>query len=108
MFARWERIVTTQAIDRMDDIRACPRCNMSVIIDVKAQFGHCTKCFFAFCVLCGSAYHPGTPCQGKEAQLLKMVEKGPNADAETMLRRLRLEQELLTIQVRARVCVCLC
>lgn len=94
-FARWERLSLQQALDRMEDVAPCPRCQTPCLteggrrreggsdegkVDGKgrsktggADLGECPTCNFVFCPQCQDAYHAGTPCYSSEARL-KQVE----------------------------------
>ena len=90
--------MTSQALDRMDDIRGCPRCSTSVIVDLQAKFGQCARCFFAFCIECGSNYHPGSQCVGLAEKVMDTLSKPMGSGADEMRRRQRLQQELMNLE----------
>lgn len=57
-YERWEDLTLKRALDTMQDISYCPKCNTVCIIE-SGNFSQCTKCYFAFCTSCLDAWHPG-------------------------------------------------
>ena len=90
-YAKWEALVLSRSLDAMADIGHCPRCSQRCVLE--DDFAQCPSCFFAFCTLCSSSWHPGAECMTaaqRLAVLRKRAESGGVAsqkDAE--VRRLR-------------------
>ncbi len=104
-FTRWERIVSSQALDRMSDVMPCPRCAVPVVIDVAAHMGHCSACFFAFCTECRDAYHPGSLCTNSAARLERALDAAAREPTRSDLVRRALElKNLEEIKKVAKVC----
>lgn len=62
---RWEEMVLSRALDRMDDVVYCPRCETVSVADADGC-AQCAKCYYAFCAECSDSWHPGTPCLNLE------------------------------------------
>eukprot|EP00047_Mylnosiga_fluctuans_P020253 m.90154 g.90154 ORF g.90154 m.90154 type:complete len:491 (+) comp8448_c0_seq1:69-1541(+) len=107
-FERWDRIVTSQALDRMRDIMPCPRCTVPVVIDLTAQMGQCASCYFAFCTECRDTYHPGSECMDTDEKLRRclaaMPTGGPTTEREKRMRRAVELMNLKTIKETSKPC----
>lgn len=58
---RWEELLLSRALDRMDDVEYCPRCETVSVAD-QDSCAQCPKCYYAFCSNCGDSWHPGRGC----------------------------------------------
>eukprot|EP01025_Chloroclados_australasicus_P003234 TRINITY_DN10751_c0_g1_i5.p1 TRINITY_DN10751_c0_g1~~TRINITY_DN10751_c0_g1_i5.p1 ORF type:complete len:429 (-),score=66.33 TRINITY_DN10751_c0_g1_i5:27-1313(-) len=100
-YQRWETLTLQQALDSMADVVYCPRCE-SIALQEEEKLAQCSKCWFAFCPLCGQSYHPGSECMSKEQQLaiLKERQKGSqagNIKADEIRRKIQsLQNEVLS------------
>ncbi|CAD7696749.1 unnamed protein product [Ostreobium quekettii] len=73
-YGRWETLTLQRALDRMKDVRYCPRCG-TVCLEERGNFAQCPKCFFAFCINCKDSYHPGSACLTQEDKIEAMRKK---------------------------------
>jgi len=74
VFERYERLLLNDALEKMPDIRWCPRktrnaeddtmqiCGQPVIVSFKKRQGRCAACDFCFCITCNEPSHYG-PCE---------------------------------------------
>ena len=61
-FAKFEAIALSKALDAMQDLVYCPRCEHPTIED-EDHCGRCPGCLYTFCGLCRSAWHARSePC----------------------------------------------
>ncbi|GMH38623.1 hypothetical protein BSKO_06507 [Bryopsis sp. KO-2023] len=60
-YERWEGLLLQRTLDKMRDVRYCPRCNF-VCVEESGHFAQCEKCYFAFCTKCYDSWHPGGKC----------------------------------------------
>ncbi|XP_065846190.1 E3 ubiquitin-protein ligase RNF14-like [Oscarella lobularis] len=75
LFSRYDRLLLQGSLDGMSDVVYCPRatCRCAVICDGEhATMGVCTRCTFAFCVLCEHAWHGVAPCQLNRVELRRV------------------------------------
>eukprot|EP00397_Hematodinium_sp_SG-2012_P047711 GEMP01054377.1.p1 GENE.GEMP01054377.1~~GEMP01054377.1.p1 ORF type:complete len:429 (+),score=86.13 GEMP01054377.1:32-1318(+) len=99
-YERWERLVTSKAIDQMGDIVFCPTCTARKrevpVIEEADHLARCTACQYIFCGLCLQPYHPGTECISGTERLEKLRAKGNGVkDAEE---HRRIINEMLNIK----------
>jgi len=68
LLERWEKITLSRALDAMQDLEYCPRCNTPCLAhggggEEGNSLAQCTQCLFAFCTRCRASYHPRSqPC----------------------------------------------
>lgn len=55
----------SRALDRMDDVVYCPRCDTVSLADTDGC-AQCPKCLYAFCAECSDSWHPGSACLNLE------------------------------------------
>ena len=55
----------SRALDRMDDVVYCPRCDTVSVADSDGC-AQCPKCLYAFCAECSDSWHPGSACLNLE------------------------------------------
>lgn len=56
-YARWERLVFERALDVMEDVMYCPKCNYPIIIDQNDSHAFCDSCKIDFCKYCKELWH---------------------------------------------------
>eukprot|EP01024_Parvocaulis_polyphysoides_P008087 TRINITY_DN12380_c0_g1_i1.p1 TRINITY_DN12380_c0_g1~~TRINITY_DN12380_c0_g1_i1.p1 ORF type:complete len:394 (-),score=33.61 TRINITY_DN12380_c0_g1_i1:393-1523(-) len=101
-YNRWEALSLQQALDSMQDVLYCPRCEAIALED--QNLAQCPQCLFVFCSLCRQSYHPGSECLSKEQQLAVLKERqehGAQASglkAEALRRKVEnLQNELMSV-----------
>lgn len=56
VYRRWETLTFQKALDTMEDIHWCPRCQMPAVQEGD-HLARCAHCFYAFCTDCKDAFH---------------------------------------------------
>ena len=69
---RWERLLLQKSLIRCQTLLYCPRCSPPVATIAEDNCAKCTKCRFAFCVLCLNGWHGGTKCIDYNAKLSQL------------------------------------
>lgn len=92
-FTKYEALALSKALDAMQDLVYCPRCEHPTIED-EDHCGRCPSCLYAFCSLCRSTWHARSePCLSP-AQRLAVLEgrkRGDSHMSEEALRKFREE-----------------
>ncbi|KAK3914635.1 E3 ubiquitin-protein ligase RNF14 [Frankliniella fusca] len=67
LFARYDELLLSSALDGMEDIVYCPRktCQYPVTYDKEERLARCAHCMYTFCALCRMGYHGIDPCRLK-------------------------------------------
>ncbi|KAE8748053.1 hypothetical protein FOCC_FOCC005248 [Frankliniella occidentalis] len=67
LFARYDELLLSSALDGMEDIVYCPRktCQYPVTYDKEEKLARCAHCSYTFCTLCRMGYHGIDPCRLK-------------------------------------------
>lgn len=73
-YARFEQLQLQQSLQAMPDVFWCPRCNGPAIKEGD-DLAECAACVFAFCVLCGSGWHPGVKCMSAADRVLYLAKR---------------------------------
>ena len=91
-FAKFEAIALSKALDAMQDLVYCPRCEHPTIED-EDHCGRCPGCLYTFCGLCRSAWHARSePCLSP-AQRLAVLEGRARGDSQMSEEALRTFRE---------------
>ena len=59
LFERYEAFTLKRALEAMDDLAWCPRCQGAVIREQEDALARCCNCEYNFCALCRSSWHSG-------------------------------------------------
>ncbi len=57
-FDRWESLLLQRALDRMQDLARCPRCQ-AVCVGDEEGCARCPACLHVFCARCRDGWHTG-------------------------------------------------
>ena len=49
--------------ETIKNVKDCPRCQNSAVVDDDGHIGQCCKCHFVFCNYCELAYHGESACK---------------------------------------------
>ncbi|UJR18884.1 hypothetical protein I4U23_022012 [Adineta vaga] len=96
LYERYERITLQRALQSMDDIIWCPKCQSAVLIGSKDDtLGVCHQCHFTFCKKCKELFHFQTTCPKdyvEEQMLLKRRRELERRHREAEERRERIRR----------------
>jgi E3 ubiquitin-protein ligase RNF14 len=95
-FLRWESLVSSKAMDSMEDLTFCPRCKERVVSETATENGHCVHCYFSFCKTCFQSSHPGHLCVSLDERILMVKDRV--AKMQQISRKDRFEAELRSLQ----------
>jgi IBR domain, a half RING-finger domain len=95
---RWEALLLQRTLDRMTDLKYCPRCSAACIED-SDHMAHCS-CDYVFCTLCFESWHPGTVCEDLEGKLARM-EARSKGKGNTQKGQHLLPQEMIASEFKA-------
>eukprot|EP00277_Geminigera_cryophila_P028141 CAMPEP_0179465270 /NCGR_PEP_ID=MMETSP0799-20121207/46876_1 /TAXON_ID=46947 /ORGANISM="Geminigera cryophila, Strain CCMP2564" /LENGTH=338 /DNA_ID=CAMNT_0021269465 /DNA_START=71 /DNA_END=1084 /DNA_ORIENTATION=- len=74
MYSRYETFTLKRALESMDDLSWCPRCEGAVIKEQEDALARCSTCNYNFCTLCRAPWHPGT-CARTDNDTLKRLRE---------------------------------
>ena len=104
LFERYEAFTLKRALEAMDDLAWCPRCEGAVIREQEDALARCCNCGYNFCALCRSSWHTGAcvktdaatleRCRDSIAQLRGVAHKSKR-DVDQLR---RLESLLATLE----------
>ncbi|XP_052225373.1 E3 ubiquitin-protein ligase RNF14-like [Dreissena polymorpha] len=88
-FERYETLALQKALDVMDDVTYCPRCNCVVISEPEKHLmlGVCPQCNFTFCTECRQRWHQGEKCASITGDVKEIVTGNPSKEAKEQHRR---------------------
>ncbi|VDO94943.1 unnamed protein product [Heligmosomoides polygyrus] len=91
-FERYEQIILSNALSRMDDVVLCPRARCQKTASVSgsnASLATCLTCGFSFCTKCRRAYHGVNPCRPTVIAVSRMIE---NEDGTLTFKKITVEE----------------
>jgi len=74
-YEKYDRFLLQSALDCMNDIVYCPRCQTPVLKETDETMGICPSCKYSFCTLCKRCYHGISKCPVNSKELLKLREQ---------------------------------
>ncbi|KAK5965772.1 RBR-type E3 ubiquitin transferase [Trichostrongylus colubriformis] len=93
-FERYQRIILSNALARMDDMDLCPRARCQSPASKSSctsTLAICPVCDFSFCVKCRRAYHGVNPCRPQINVVSRMVE---TEDGKMEFRKISVDEYL--------------
>ena len=88
LYERYERLTLQQALELMNDVIWCPRCQSAVLVGkAEDNLAVCDQCHYTFCKKCREIYHFQETCPRDD--LIKQAR----LQQEKQLERLRKQQE---------------
>lgn len=108
-YARWEGLSLSRALDAIQDLTYCPRCQ-SACLEQGGHLAQCEQCMFAFCTLCSGSYHTGRECMTAEERLRVLESRSQGralseaARLELLRKKQDLKNEAATMTVVRRTC----
>eukprot|EP01103_Thecamoeba_quadrilineata_P002918 TRINITY_DN12764_c0_g1_i1.p1 TRINITY_DN12764_c0_g1~~TRINITY_DN12764_c0_g1_i1.p1 ORF type:complete len:552 (+),score=99.95 TRINITY_DN12764_c0_g1_i1:56-1711(+) len=102
-FARWEE----KMIESNPNALYCPRCERLAKKDDE-KLARCGSCFYSFCPICQSSYHPVTPCfEGiTQEDLTDFMKAGDDKGnrRQQLMQQMQQKASLILIQKCAMAC----
>ncbi|XP_054831640.1 E3 ubiquitin-protein ligase RNF14 isoform X2 [Eublepharis macularius] len=85
LFARYDRLLLQSSLDLMADVVNCPRpcCQTPVMQEPCCSMAICSRCSYAFCILCKKTYHGVSPCKITAEKLIDLEIEYLQADEAT-------------------------
>ncbi|XP_077183044.1 E3 ubiquitin-protein ligase RNF14 [Paroedura picta] len=85
LFARYDRLLLQSSLDLMVDVVNCPRpcCQTPVVQEPSCSMAICSRCSYAFCILCKKTYHGVSPCKVALDKLIDLENDYLEADEAT-------------------------
>ena len=84
LFTKYDELLLKHSLNEMSDIFYCPRpsCGSPSSKDSETNMALCTRCRFAFCVMCLRSWHGPSPCLIIPSNVAELKEKYLAATAE--------------------------